>query len=545
MFGTVANGLRSLRNGWSAFWYEQDDPIGICIIRIVVGTIFLYSLLIWSIDVQSFFSQSAGWQPDSLVAQLQKDQFIVSFWHFVPDEWIIPVHWVCVLVAACFAMGLWTNVTKFLVLAISISYANRVPMAQFGLDQLTNVWLLYLCFGPCGQRLSVDRWLNLRSARTSGRDPKEVTPSSAARFSQRLIQVHLCFVYFWAGVSKLRGDAWSSGEALWMIASNYEHQQVSLTWLAYVPWLYQALSVGTWIWEISFPLAIWNRNLRTPVIAIGIAMHLGIGLFLGLWPFSLIMMASYVSFVPAAVLLRLVGLQVGDKTEIAQVPHEERALPIKDESEAESLETKHAPSVVKPIVAQDASSTQITTETPRKKPELRSNPTKVSSEPSGYLKRFPKKVPIMFADSDQDNLVVYVERSTKRRCSMIRALEEEGFRCIGLDAWPELIEVYNALRPKSVLCNAHKMPASELRFWRAQLNEREDSNFIVLIEPHHIKHVNSGDSNTIAIPIPASLREICRALNGGDDDANDPRQKAFGSRKSNDDSGDQIFSMTS
>jgi hypothetical protein len=111
------------------------------------------------------------------------------------------------------------------------------------------------------------------------------------------VQIHLCVIYFGAGLSKLKGLSWWTGDAVWLAIANREYQSQDLTWLAWTPWLINLVSVGTVAWEMTFWLLIWHPRLRWPVLLVGLGMHTGIGLFLGMWTFGLVMEMGYLAFV--------------------------------------------------------------------------------------------------------------------------------------------------------------------------------------------------------------------------------------------------------
>lgn len=578
-----------IRDAWHRFWYDADDPIGVSLLRIATGAMLLYTLMIWSLDLTAFFVSKGGWQSAELVGELQRGQWAISLWWLVPDGLLWPVHLLCVAIVAAFTVGYQTPYTKFAAFVIGISYANRIPMAQFGLDQVTCMWLLYLCLGPCGARLSLDRWLACRCAALDGTAPPKISPSSSARLSMRMVQIHLCVIYFWAGLSKVQGETWVSGEAIWRIASNYEHQSVSLTWLAYIPWLFQLLSIGTWMWELSFSFLIWNRILRWPMLMIGMSMHIGIGLFLGLWTFALIMIFGYLAFVPTALLRRMadtVTTRFPGVLPISMRDHSRWAdrrirssgsrwrIGAMEEDDAPAFGEEQCEDEVFPkfttLELASAQSGAGPTESiieQKEKPSLSSggiynlawlskkiafvgsqvdkmkpadqdrNEPNDEQAPSSERLATDSRVLNMLPDSDRDNLILFVERSAKRRCSLIRALEDKGYRCIGLDAWPETIAVYNVLKPRYVICNGFRMPVSELNFWRSQLEERPDSAFVVLADSQQVAALSNPERHTIAIPTPASFEAICEALEGNTP-GTDPPQDA-----SSTDEGEQIISM--
>ena len=87
-----------------------------------------------------------------------------------------------------------------------MSYANRItPGAYFGLDKINCMLALYLIFGPCGARYSIDRLWRLRRGNT------EVPASSTANLAIRLIQVHMCIIYLFSGIAKMQGEPWVTG----------------------------------------------------------------------------------------------------------------------------------------------------------------------------------------------------------------------------------------------------------------------------------------------------------------------------------------------
>ncbi len=61
------------------------------------------------------------------------------------------------------------------------------------------------------------------------------------------------------------------------------------------------------LWEVSFCFLIWVPRLRPLVLAAAVATHLGIGAFLGMWTFGLIMLVGCASFLPNDLVRRLVA----------------------------------------------------------------------------------------------------------------------------------------------------------------------------------------------------------------------------------------------
>ena len=311
--------LAKVWDSWQRFWFAKEDSLAVCVMRWpMVGMIF-YTHLIWTFDFEAFFADQASWQSREFVRQYQVEQFAYSLWWYVPSQWMWPAHLIALLVIFLFWIGFATPITGWLCFVIVVSYANRVPLAMYGLDQVNGIAALYLAIAPCGGRLSVDAWIRQRLRNVD--DIPTVTrrilngvakvpfwgvcqriyaqPMSSARLAIRLFQVHLCFIYLWGGLGKLQGETWWNGEAVWLTAASLDYQSNDLTWLVHFPWLYQSLSIATWVWEISFPILVWQPRLRPWVLMVGVMMHLGIGMFLGMWTFGLAMIFIYLAFIPA------------------------------------------------------------------------------------------------------------------------------------------------------------------------------------------------------------------------------------------------------
>ncbi len=285
---------QSVAADWNRFWYTPAKPALLGVIRIMTGLMLLYTHAVWGLALKDFFSSTA-WLSPELVRRLQENEFVYSFWHLVPDRWIWPAYALSMIIFALFTVGLFTRVTSILALLAGVSYANRVPSALFGLDQINMMLTLYLAIGPSGAAFSLDRWLARK--RTGAGGP--AAPSAGANLALRLIQVHMCVIYFYAGVSKLQGASWWDGEAMWRAFANLEYQSLDMTWLAWHPWIVNAMSHASVLWEVSFCVLIWQKRWRPLVLALAVVLHVGIGACLGMWTFGLIMLVGCAAFLPA------------------------------------------------------------------------------------------------------------------------------------------------------------------------------------------------------------------------------------------------------
>jgi len=282
---------------WDRFWFTPVEARSLGLLRLLSGVMLVYTHLVWGLALEEFFGPN-GWQDPELVQTLQQESSAWSFWWWIPGEWLWPVHWGSLAILVLYAAGLWTRVTSVLSLVIAISYAHRAPMATFGLDQINILICLYLCLAPCGAFFSLDSVLRHRSG-----GPPPGT-SMAAGIVRRLLQVHVAVLYLSAGIAKLKGETWWDGTAIWLGAANLEYQSNSLLWLAWHPRLVDLLTHMTLLWELTFVAFVWKPVFRPLVLLVGVTIHLGIGLFLGMWTFGLVMICTYIAFLPPGLFRR-------------------------------------------------------------------------------------------------------------------------------------------------------------------------------------------------------------------------------------------------
>jgi hypothetical protein len=188
-------------------------------------------------------------------------------------------------------------------------YLQRAPTLLFGMDTMMNILLVYLMIAPSGAALSVDDWLRRRRERAAGLGDRPSPPLVTATLATRLLQINFCFVYMGSGTSKLLGSAWWNGTAIWGTLANSYFAPLDQSW--YIGGL-QMLSSQRWLWEIAmasgciftifveigFPFLVWNRKWRWWMVTGSVLLHTGIGVFMGLVTFSLMMLCMVMAFFP-------------------------------------------------------------------------------------------------------------------------------------------------------------------------------------------------------------------------------------------------------
>jgi Vitamin K-dependent gamma-carboxylase len=264
------------------------------------------------------------WNNDPRKAFRQGSAIFSVWFHVTDPTQMALVHTGIIFLIFLFTIGLFTRVTSVLVWLAVLSYIHRTQQVLFGMDTMMNILLFYLMIGNCGAALSVDRLIaRYRAARASLRrsgtiDPNTRAflaypqPSVSAGFTMRLIQVHFCFIYMAAGLAKLKGGTWWTGDAFWGVVANPEFTLMSYSWyeetlrlLATSKPVYEFMiwsgTVFTLFVEIGLPFLVWTR-LRWVMILLAVVMHAIIAVLMGLNLFELLMIVMLLAYLPDRVI---------------------------------------------------------------------------------------------------------------------------------------------------------------------------------------------------------------------------------------------------
>lgn len=126
---------------------------------------------------------------------------------------------------------------------------------------------------------------------------QSATSATITNLAVLMIKIQVALVYATAGLLKVMGPLWNKGVALYytMGVTEYGNTHVFQI-LSEFPIILAALSLGTVLFQISFPFLIWMRVWRPYIIIVGTSLHLSISLIMGLFMFGVAMCVSYLFF---------------------------------------------------------------------------------------------------------------------------------------------------------------------------------------------------------------------------------------------------------
>jgi hypothetical protein len=272
----MSESLNKLANivaaGWERLFFSGGSAFNLAITRIVVCLTSIWLILSRDLPATSGFP-NVFWTHVSVPSQWR---YLLFPGHETLERGLQAL---AILALLILSVGFWTRLTAavgamllYHLAPLETIYWNSNPYLRgFTIPVLA---LVVLAVSPCGDALS------LRSS--SGKKLK--TAAWEYSWALRLVQIEICFIYFFSGYSKLLdvGLAWLEPATLraWLLALNQNQETRVFTslgpWLAEHPWLCFMMGAGSLLLELTFPLALFNTTIRRILLTSAFVMHLGI-----------------------------------------------------------------------------------------------------------------------------------------------------------------------------------------------------------------------------------------------------------------------------
>jgi Vitamin K-dependent gamma-carboxylase len=276
-----------VRDRWNTFWFRPEPTSTIAVVRIVFGFVATLWTLSQAPNLLAFYGpagvlptaptlESGGW---SLLDLSDSAPVLIGLW-------------VLTLLGAVGVMvGFRTRLATVLLLVGVVSFERRDPEILNAGDFLLRNLTFYFLFSPAGEALSVDRWRRAR-------DRFWEFPLRAP-WALRLMQIQLSVIYFATLWGKLQGDLWRKGTAVsYALRVHDIHRFPTPSFVTDSVVLTELMTFGTLLLELSLAVLIWNRVLRPWVLGFGVLLHVSIGFSIMVGFFTMLMLTTYLAFVP-------------------------------------------------------------------------------------------------------------------------------------------------------------------------------------------------------------------------------------------------------
>jgi hypothetical protein len=204
----------------------------------------------------------------------------------VREETVLFLAWLGLFVSGCaLLVGITSRVSAIAAWLLHLCAAKSGGFVSYGMDNFMTIGLFYLILSPLPDRLSLDWRL---------RDLRPKNPQLLG-FWRRVLQLHLCIIYFFSGLTKCLGSGWWNGSSVWRALIRPPFNIVDPEILVRWKYLFPVAGIFICLLEITYPFFIWNSKTRKIWLICICAMHVGIGVTMGMYLFALIMIVLNVA----------------------------------------------------------------------------------------------------------------------------------------------------------------------------------------------------------------------------------------------------------
>lgn len=278
---------------------RKHSTIGFSVLRVLFGVSMLIVLVpsyadrhylwgagAWWVDPEA--DRRGWWEPLRLL--FPKDNALVFDLSF---------H-VLLALAVLFVVGFQTRWVTPVLLVFWVGLSTNSTLLGNGGDTLMRIVLFFVVFADLSRHLSVDAWIRrrrgIRPSRRAGRMPTWVPPWLGIWTHNTVLILcvfQILLVYLVSSLLKFQGEEWLNGTAIYYALSIEQfHVLPALSQLAWQSAPVVALATWAALWvQMLFPVLILWKPTRYAAVLVITGMHLSIAILLGLWPFSLAMIA--------------------------------------------------------------------------------------------------------------------------------------------------------------------------------------------------------------------------------------------------------------
>lgn len=285
---------------WNKFFFAPVPAINLCVFRILFAVVVLESAFLSLPDVITWYGIDGTLRPQ-IVKELLGNKCLDLLLFLPPsDNAVWSFYWIHIISAFCLGIGFYTRISSIVLFLTMSSLHFRNPLIINAGDDLMRVFAFLLMFAPSGACLSVDR---LRTKRPPSAPQQEQVGQpepltlTIVPWSMRLMQIELTLLYFQYFWTKMAGESWVDGTAVYYVLNN--------TTIEHFPWpldrhnelVAKTLTIGTLVIEFFLWNLIWVKRFRYYVLLAGVLLHAGLEYTLNIPVFQHVIFVSYILFV--------------------------------------------------------------------------------------------------------------------------------------------------------------------------------------------------------------------------------------------------------
>jgi hypothetical protein len=283
--------MASLCSALRRFLFGPQSTVWLSFLRIGVGLqLFCYVLSLRSDWIELLAEGNRGLiRRDLMEALLSAESPLiprigwivgVGTWLNLGETNILWFLWGAMLLASLFlVLGLFCRTTSFIAWILFLCTAKTVEPFGYGVDNFTVIGLFYLVVAPVPDGWSIDarrRRIGLKSTSLQG-------------LHRRVLQLHICLIYFFSGSAKCAGRGWWDGTSLWRALTRPPFDIIPPDILIRLGFLLPVAGILVCVMEATYPVFIWPRKTRLIWFIGVLGLHVGIGLTMGMYLFAWVM----------------------------------------------------------------------------------------------------------------------------------------------------------------------------------------------------------------------------------------------------------------
>ncbi|WP_375577648.1 HTTM domain-containing protein [Marivirga tractuosa] len=268
----------------SDLYKESDRTYALALLRVIIGVFLIRKI---------FFNITSGeilYGLDSFVAHEE----IYFLGLFELSSSIRNFHSELTLIFSILSVlmifGIGKRLTILFVFFLFELFQRMNGLVLNGGDNLMKFILLYLVFADSFKFYTINK-SNFKNTVLNKLN------NLCTRLSAYSIMIHLCLAYFVSGIFKMHADVWFNGVASYYTLSLERFQGTPFNeFLAQNGYFVTISTYGTLFLELYFPVLIWIKKIRYPLLIAGILLHLSIFTLMMIYDFQFVFIMTYCLF---------------------------------------------------------------------------------------------------------------------------------------------------------------------------------------------------------------------------------------------------------
>jgi hypothetical protein len=287
----VVKQMRALKERLFEFLFPTESDAWLSILRVGLG----FQITLYCLSLRNDWNYLFAGAASGLVNRNLAEALLSIESRFVPrlgwlatlgahlglrEETVLSILWFCLFAAGCgLIAGIFSRTSAILAWLLHLCAAKSGEFVSYGVDNFMTIGLFYLMLSPLPGRYALD-W-QLRKSHPND--------SPFLGFWRRVLQLHLCAIYFFSGLTKCLGSGWWDGSNVWRALIRPPFNVIDPEMLVRWKYLFPVAGIFICLLEIGYPFFIWSDKTRRIWLICICAMHAGIGLMMGMYLFALIM----------------------------------------------------------------------------------------------------------------------------------------------------------------------------------------------------------------------------------------------------------------